>query len=70
MVGIPDWNDQEHRPTGNREVEKSIRQQRIEICEKCPNITGFKMCKICKCFLPVKTYLYFTDCPINKWPKL
>jgi hypothetical protein len=27
------------------------------------------MCKVCKCFMPVKTRLAFTECPKGKWLK-
>jgi hypothetical protein len=71
MIGIPDWHDKEHKnEVREREkVSKSLRQQRIEICNSCKKMTAFKFCKACGCFLPVKTYLKFAECPLDKWPK-
>lgn len=43
------------------------KQERMKICEKCPELTRFKTCKICKCFMPAKTLMRNMKCPLGKW---
>jgi TPP-dependent indolepyruvate ferredoxin oxidoreductase alpha subunit len=71
MNGLPDWNNKEYEAeaSNNKNVEKTLRQRRIEICEGCKKMTAFKTCKLCGCFLPVKTFLKHAECPLDKWPK-
>lgn len=41
---------------------------RLDICKWCDNyIKMAKMCKICKCIMPMKVRLKNAKCPINKW---
>jgi len=47
---------------------REMADQRYEICKKCEKFkTHLKLCGICKCFMPVKTKLRGTSCPIGKW---
>ena len=52
----------------NKEPKKSFYQKRMEICQLCEHITDKKTCKICGCFLPLKTKIRSFGCPIDKWP--
>lgn len=41
---------------------------KLDICKQCENLTmSTRMCKICHCFMPAKTRLPGTKCPIGKW---
>ena len=40
---------------------------RMKICESCENLNEIKFCKICGCFMPLKTKMWWKICPINKW---
>lgn len=43
---------------------KQKSQDRLAICQKCPNYSKFwKTCKICHCFMPLKTKLRWAECP-------
>ena len=46
--------------------EKSI--ERYNICKACEHFReSLKQCKLCYCFMPVKTRISAMTCPINKW---
>ena len=55
----------------SNEVSKSryeICKSRYEICKKCEHFQKrFAICKMCGCFMRIKTRLLKTNCPINKW---
>ena len=41
--------------------------KRLQICNSCPQLNTFKVCKLCKCFMPLKARIKSTTCPLNKW---
>jgi len=42
--------------------------KRYTICKTCPDFVKItKQCKNCGCFMPTKTKLQNTSCPIGKW---
>lgn len=44
--------------------------ERYKICKSCPEFSNNKLggnCKICGCFLKVKTKIKSSHCPIKKW---
>ncbi len=45
---------------------------RIKICESCDQLLGNSrskyICKICECRIRYKARLFYSNCPINKWP--
>ena len=43
------------------------RNFRKEICENCPLLNQLKVCKSCRCFMPLKTWLKDQSCPEGKW---
>ena len=44
--------------------KKKTHEERLKICLKCPNYSKFwKTCKICHCFMPLKTKLRWAECP-------
>jgi len=60
-----------------RDKRKEEANKRIKLCEECEHFNNkLRICKLCKCFLDVKTKMYFhTDkngksiggCKIKKW---
>lgn len=49
-------------------VSSEEQKRRIAICNRCPNLfTPTRSCKICKCFVDIKTKLQNQKCPIAKW---
>lgn len=50
---------------------RAMAADRMAICKECPwyrSIT--KQCKKCGCFMPAKTLLKNTKCPLRKWSKI
>ena len=44
------------------------RTERYDICKACEHFReSLKQCKLCNCFMPVKTKMLAMTCPINKW---
>lgn len=52
----------------NAFVEKEISDKRMEICERCPELSAItKQCGQCSCFMLLKTKINISFCPLNKW---
>jgi hypothetical protein len=50
------------------ESTESLVSQRMSTCKSCDNfLSWFKICKECKCVLPIKARFKNQKCPINKW---
>lgn len=47
-------------------VEKSVRDERLNICKSCEHYLG-GICTKCKCVMKWKTTLSRAECPISKW---
>jgi hypothetical protein len=48
--------------------EKKESLKRMSICLKCEHLIPLlKVCKICKCVMPLKVKLKEASCPKNKW---
>ena len=44
---------------------------RYLICKKCDKFDDtLKKCRVCGCFMPVKTKIKTSKCPEGKWDKL
>lgn len=40
----------------------------LDVCKECPfYMKGIHVCKQCGCFMPAKTRLAHSECPIGKW---
>ena len=49
-------------------VEKENAERRYEVCKECPKFVKLStQCKICLCFMPIKSKLNMTECPMGKW---
>lgn len=45
-----------------------LARERIKVCEACEHMTKTaRQCKLCGCFLDLKTKLLEASCPIDKW---
>ncbi len=42
-------------------------EQRYKICQSCDQLNSLNVCKQCGCYMPLKTRLPWTHCPVNKW---
>lgn len=43
---------------------------RMDICNQCPQKNHDRnTCTKCGCYLPAKTIIKITHCPMDKWPK-
>lgn len=49
---------------------QDLQEARMAICESCPELTTFKRCQQCGCFMVVKTRLRGAHCPLGKWPTI
>lgn len=51
-------------------VPSEIQEERFNICLQCDKLyKPSSSCKICGCFMKVKTTLPGAECPIKKWGK-
>jgi len=49
-------------------VEDEISNDRYSICKECSHfLNATKQCKLCGCFMIIKTKLEHASCPIDKW---
>ena len=48
--------------------DEKRRTKRYNICKECEHFRAItKQCKLCSCFMPIKTKMLEMTCPINKW---
>jgi hypothetical protein len=41
---------------------------RMVVCRECEKFNKhLAQCKVCKCFMPVKTKIKSSKCPLGKW---
>jgi hypothetical protein len=48
-------------------VDDEIAQSRMDICNACEAKNDLNICTACGCFLPAKTKLAKSECPMEKW---
>ena len=48
----------------------NLQKSRLIICNACEHYTSLKVCKKCKCFIPLKAKLRRTECPLGKWESI
>jgi hypothetical protein len=49
-------------------VSDDARTARLDTCRSCEHyLSSTTQCHKCKCFMPFKTWLKISKCPINKW---
>ena len=47
--------------------EKSLADQRMDICKQCPFFSKKQTCKKCGCIMRLKTTLKNAKCPVGQW---
>lgn len=51
-------------------ISEPYNKRRIKICMSCNKYNKYvRTCKECGCFMPAKTKLKGSSCPIGKWGK-
>jgi rRNA maturation endonuclease Nob1 len=51
-------------------VSDEIQAYRYNICQECPKLyKPTDTCKVCGCFMKVKTWMPKQSCPLKKWDK-
>jgi hypothetical protein len=51
-------------------VPDEVQKMRMDICLSCEKLyKPTTSCKLCGCFMSVKTYMPQQKCPIDKWQK-
>lgn len=48
-------------------ADSEVAAERLATCEQCDDLTIAKTCRICSCFMPLKTRLENATCPAGKW---
>ena len=52
----------------NKRTSEEIYQERMDICNGCEFLfTPTKTCKMCGCFMELKTRINDAYCPLRKW---
>ena len=48
-------------------VDSKVYDTRMDICISCDQLGEWKKCKLCGCFMDLKSRLKFASCPLGKW---
>ena len=49
-------------------ADRITRDERYKMCEACPHFQPtMKRCRLCGCFMKLKTKIMFAECPEGKW---
>lgn len=48
-------------------ANKTLQDERYNICKQCPSLTVLKTCNECGCIMPLKVKIANASCPLNKW---
>lgn len=55
----------------NDKVSEEVQLHRYQICQSCEKLyKPTNTCKVCGCFMKVKTWMPNQSCPIGKWSKV
>jgi hypothetical protein len=54
------------RPSAPHASEE-LAEERMSICQECPELLPTKNCKQCGCFMTIKTKYEAAKCPLVKW---
>ena len=48
--------------------DEQIKADRLAICENCEHFKQkMRQCRLCNCFMDIKTTLTRAKCPVDKW---
>lgn len=60
--------NQNKKPEARFCVSSKERNQRLKKCNQCEHqIRYMKVCNLCACYIPWKTWFNNTSCPDNRW---
>lgn len=48
-------------------VTEEIKKKRMDVCSKCEHLSITRQCKVCLCFVDLKTKFSEAHCPKFKW---
>lgn len=48
-------------------LSEGQRNERFDICKSCDQFHPTEFCKLCGCYMPLKTYIPSVSCPQKKW---
>lgn len=48
-------------------VDTPLHAKRMNICKSCPRLNALNFCMECSCYMPLKTRIDSTKCPLEKW---
>ncbi len=49
-------------------VPKAVQRERYALCRACDEFNELtKQCRVCDCFMPLKTWMNISPCPKDKW---
>ena len=68
MAMFEDWNIKDPIRF-DLKVSEELHDQRAETCKNCEKLNKLRFCDECGCFMPLKTWLKMSQCPLNKWPQ-
>ena len=51
-------------------VDKETQGYRMSVCKSCDDLIAINFCKHCGCYMPFKTELQNSECPVGKWPQV
>ena len=58
----------DHIANGLKSTEKTLQEQRLEICNECPSFNkDAGRCRECGCYMITKTKWDSAKCPLGKW---
>jgi len=58
----------QYAASGFENADLSVSNQRIKICEECPDFIPFnRSCQLCGCYMDLKTKIAASECPLKKW---
>jgi hypothetical protein len=57
-------------PLGIPRCDSATKELRMEICNSCDDLNSFNFCTHCGCFMPLKTELANSSCPVGKWDQV
>lgn len=59
------WDNEDYE--AEKDISTSLREKRMNICKSCESLGDLNFCKECNCFMPVKTWIKSSVCPLKKW---
>jgi hypothetical protein len=52
---------------GAKNVSSKEREERMSVCQRCAHLMPMNRCRLCGCFVKLKTWMATETCPEGKW---